>query len=239
MEREEIKSEPIKKYITKEMLAEEKIIKTENKIDAEEGNLYIPMFCITVIAINVLVFIMEIANGALLSSENIINFGAIYKPLIMNGEYWRIITGIFLHGGVYHLVSNMVVFYILAMNFEKFYTVKKVVAIYFISGIAGAIFSISMSNGPSVGASGAIFGVMGATGYYLIKNKEIFNEINKRTGKAVIIVGIIWILQGMGTPLTDNYAHIGGFAGGIISAFILKGRNELEYREYLLKNIKK
>lgn len=127
----------------------------------------------------------------------------------------------------------------MAINFEKFYTRQKVVAIYFISGIAGALFSISMSVGPSVGASGAIFGVMGATGYYLMKNKEIFNEINKRTGKTIMMVGVIWILQGLADPLIDNYAHIGGFIAGILAAAILKGRNEIEYRKYIYENVKR
>lgn len=120
------------------MLAEEKIIKADNKIDAEDGANYIPVLCTTIIVVNIIIFLIEIVTGALLSTENIINFGAIYKPLIMQGEYQRIIFGIFLHGGFYHLLSNMVVLYIMAINFEKFYTRKKAAAIYFISGIAAA-----------------------------------------------------------------------------------------------------
>lgn len=88
-----------------------------------------------------------------------------------------------------------------------------------------------MSAGPSVGASGAIFGMMGANGYYILKNKELFGEINRRVGKVIIIVSVIWIINGLGQPMVDNYAHIGGFIGGIITAALLKGRNIVEYSQ--------
>ena len=116
-------------------------------------------------------------------------------------------------------------------TYEKFFKNRTAISIYLLSGIAGAVLSSLMSVGPSVGASGAIFGMMGANGYYILKNKELFGEINRRVGKVLIIVSIIWIINGLGEPMIDNYAHIGGFLGGIFTAALFKGRNMVEYSQ--------
>lgn len=226
---EDIKKE--KKYITKDMLIDEENMELETNFEVEEKLLYFPKICGLLIAVNIIIFILEISTGALLSRESIIDAGALYREGVEKGEYWRMISSMFLHGSFGHLFSNMIMLYTMGLVYEKFYKKRTAVSIYLLSGITGAVLSSLMSAGPSVGASGAIFGMMGANGYYILKNKELFGEINRRVGKVIIIVSVIWIINGLGQPMVDNYAHIGGFIGGIITAALLKGRNIVEYSQ--------
>ncbi len=93
------------------------------------------------------------------------------KAIMFHGEYYRLVTSMFLHGGIVHLLFNMYAIYILGDFIERFYGAKKYLAIYFVSGVVASIFSLYFSPVMGVGASGAIFGLLGAALVLLIMKK--------------------------------------------------------------------
>lgn len=179
----------------------------------------------TLICINILIFIIT----ALLSksiynidSYTLIELGAKVNVLINNGQPWRLITCAFLHGGLAHIAFNMYSLKIIGSEVEYVYGKVKYIAIYLISALGGSIFSyLFNADSISVGASGAIFGLLGAMLIWGIRYKN-------RIGKAYIMnlfkVLLINIFIGVTLSNIDNGAHIGGLLFGCISAFVMKDK---------------
>ena len=179
----------------------------------------------TLICINILIFIIT----ALLSksiynidSYTLMVLGAKVNVLIDNGQPWRLITCAFLHGGLSHIAFNMYSLKIIGSEVEYVYGKVKYIAIYLISALGGSIFSyLFNADSISVGASGAIFGLLGAMLIWGIRYKN-------RIGKAYIMnlfkVLLINIFIGVTLSNIDNGAHIGGLVFGCISAFVMKDK---------------
>ncbi|MBP1744795.1 MAG: conserved rane protein (rhomboid family), partial [Firmicutes bacterium] len=159
-------------------------------------------------------------------SQDIINsniyvlvfLGAKVNSLIAAGEIWRLATCMFLHGGIFHLALNMYSLYAVGPVIENFFGKKKYTAIYFISGICSSLLSFYMTPEISIGASGAIFGVLGACLVFAVKMK---NRIGKDFMINVIAVIGINLFLGFSVSMVDNFGHIGGLIGGIASSLIL------------------
>ena len=174
------------------------------------------------IDINMIIFICLVLSGVNVVSatpSELLTFGANRRFEVMNGEPWRLFTSMFLHGGLMHLIMNLfaiaIICYLIEANLGRF----KTILVYVISGIGASIASIFWyENTVSVGASGAIFGMMGVMIAHLIARKT--SELN---GLFVIILvlygGINLALGFLGG--VDNAAHIGGLLTGIIIGFVL------------------
>lgn len=145
-------------------------------------------------------------------------FGAKENTLIMSGEYWRFLTPVFLHNGPMHLLLNSYSLFIIGTTVEKLLGRARFSFIYFIAGLMGSIASFMFSVYPGVGASGAIFGLMGALVYYGIEHPALFR---RSFGKSIILMIVINIAYGFSVTGIDNFAHIGGLIGGFLSAGIV------------------
>lgn len=170
-----------------------------------------PMITYLLIAINILLYIIPIMFG---SYNSIINKFCIYGPDIRAGEYYRLITGIFLHGNIIHLAFNCYSLYVIGTQIESFYGKFKYLLIYFFSGLCGSLFSILFNqNVASIGASGAIFGLLGSLVYFGYYYRVYLGNVVKSQIIPLIIMNLIlgFILTGV-----DNFAHIGGLLGGFI-----------------------
>ena len=145
----------------------------EEKINFEHRMSYFPLISLTLILVNVIIFGWEISTDALSSKSSIIESGALYRENVLAGELWRLVTAMFLHGGLDHLIGNCLVLYILGIACEHAFGRSQMLAIYFIAGLSGAVLSVAVQPGPSVGASGAIFGVIGSviTFFYQYRNQ--------------------------------------------------------------------
>ncbi|NEZ47203.1 rhomboid family intramembrane serine protease [Clostridium niameyense] len=180
----------------------------------------------TVITYSIIVanIIMYILTAFL--SRNIFNsdirvlivLGAKVNYLISKGQYYRFITSMFLHGGLVHIGLNMYSLYCIGPLVESYFGKIKYLIIYFVSGMLASIFSYIFSPAISIGASGAIFGVLGATLIIAYKNKE---NIGKGFFKNIVSVIIANLVLGFSISNIDNFAHIGGLIGGIIISYIL------------------
>lgn len=99
--------------------------------------------------------------------------GALAREEVLGGEYWRLVSAMFLHGGFGHLLGNCLVLYIVGMACEHALGLARTAVVYFASGAAGSLLSLAFREGPSVGASGAIFGVAAAVIVVLYRHQGL------------------------------------------------------------------
>ena len=192
------------------------------KVDFERRMGRVPPVTIATLALLALIFVAEIRMGALASKEAIIAMGALARERVVAGEYWRLLTAPWLHGGTEHLVGNGIALYILGMVCEAAFGRAQLVVLYVLSGLAGSLVSMLVSVGPSVGASGAIFGLQGAAIVLLRRERDRLLVRDRRVGFVLLIWAIYTIAGGLTDPFIDNGAHIGGALGGALIALRLR-----------------
>lgn len=178
----------------------------------------------TLIVVNISIFFIFAILG---KAEDVLfmrEYGAMYEPYVMEGqEYYRLLTSIFLHFGIEHLLSNMVMLGALGMNLEPEIGKLHFLLVYFVSGIGGNICSLllNISFGEvviSAGASGAVFGLTGALLCAVLRNKGRIGRLHK---KGVLVLVILSIFLGLSEPGVDNAAHIGGLICGFVLEALL------------------
>ncbi|MBD1378885.1 rhomboid family protein [Metabacillus arenae] len=178
-----------------------------------------PIFTYFFIGIQVIMFFLLELFGGSQNTETLVRFGAKYNPLILTGEWWRLITPIFLHIGMIHLFMNTLALLYIGSAVEKIYGSFRFLLIYFIAGIAGSLASFAFSQSVSAGASGAIFGCFGALLFLGIKKPKLFF---RTMGSSIIIVIAINLSIGFIVPVVDNAGHIGGLIGGFAAAILVQ-----------------
>ena len=182
---------------------------------------------LTKILIGILIIIYLI--GFILGQNNLINMFAVYGPYIRKyHQYYRIITGGFLHGNIFHLASNCYALYIVGSQIESFYGKKKFLIIYLFSLICGSLLSITLSNNASIGASGAIFGLMGSLLYFGYYYRVYLGSTWKNNILPIIVINLI---LGFVIPGIDYFGHIGGLIGGILASMALGLKYKSNKRE--------
>ena len=154
---------------------------------------------------------LEIIIGA---EDYVINLLCVHGPSIRTGEYYRLLTGIFLHGSIFHLFFNCYSLYVVGSQIESFLGKIKYIIIYLFSGLCGSLLSITFGGGvASIGASGAIFGLMGALCYFGYYYRIYLGNVVKTQLIPLIILNLS---LGFMVSGVDNAAHIGGLIGGVI-----------------------
>lgn len=159
------------------------------------------------IILNIIVFLISLYT-------NILPAFAVNRTYIQNGEYYRLITGIFLHASIAHLICNCYSLYIIGMQLESFIGRVKFLIVYLLSGLAGSMLSIYFSNSFSVGASGAIFGLLGSLLYFGYHYRIYLETVIK---SQIIPLIILNLMLGFMMSGVDNAAHIGGLIGGVFA----------------------
>ena len=180
-----------------------------------------PIITTALIAINVIVFVlMYILGNGSEDTSTLIKFGANYVKLTKNGEFYRILTSAFLHIGIIHLVLNMYSLSVIGTQIEYFYGKIKYIIIYLFSAIMGSLFTVVLSgtNTVAAGASGAIFGLLGALLYFGYNYRGYIG--NSIIGQVIPVI-ILNLFIGFTTPGIGNAAHIGGLIGGYLISMIL------------------
>lgn len=187
------------------------------------------------IVINVLVFFLLSLRGDTESGYFMLQYGAMYEPLVTEGhEYYRLITSLFLHFGIQHLLNNMVMLGALGYQLENEIGRIKFLLIYFISGIGGNLCSLywNVSHGEQVisaGASGAIFGLMGALLYIVAVNR---GRLGRLSGRGMLIMVALSLYFGLTSSGVDNSAHVGGLICGILITVLLYRRKRMDHSQY-------
>jgi len=190
----------------------------ENNIKAEKlFRKKQPIVTYLLIIINIVMFVLMYAlgNGST-NTKTLIDFGA----LIKDGEYFRIFTCAFLHIGIWHLLINMYSLYIIGSQVESFYGKIKFLIIYLVSAISGSLLSLAFLpiDGFSAGASGAIFGLLGAILYFGYHYRVYLGNVIKSQIIPIILINLSF---GFINDHIDNAAHIGGLLGGLVCGMAL------------------
>jgi rhomboid protease GluP len=144
--------------------------------------------------------------------------------IFLGHEYWRLLTAIFLHGGIVHLLMNGFSLYVVGPDTERVYGTLRFVGVYLLSGLAGSVLSYTFSPNPSVGASGAIFGLVGALIVFFYTTRQILGEFGRAQLQGLGAILLINLVFGFTTPGIDNLGHIGGLIGGLIAGWLLVPR---------------
>ncbi|GAA0148755.1 hypothetical protein Leryth_008909 [Lithospermum erythrorhizon] len=156
--------------------------------------------------------------------------GLEWNKVVHEHQTWRLITCIWLHAGVIHVVANMFSLVFIGIRLEQQFGFVRVGVIYLLSGIGGSILSsLFIQNSISVGASGALFGLLGAMLSELLTNWSIYS--NKAAALFTLIIIILINLAVGILPHVDNFAHIGGFISGFLLGFILLPRPQFGWFE--------
>lgn len=190
-----------------------------NKIAEKIFSYKQPIVTYIIIAICIILFILMELSGGSTNSQVLLKYGANLDVLVKNGEYYRLFTCIFLHIGIMHLLCNMYSLYVIGREVENLFGKVKYIIIFILSGIFGSIMSLAFThNTISAGASGAIFGLLGALLYFGMHYRTYLGEAIKRSIIPIIVVNLIigFFAEGI-----DLAAHIGGLVGGVLVAMMV------------------
>ena len=171
-----------------------------------------PIVTKILLIINFIVFLLSILFG----SDFIINVGSNYKPYVLNGQFYRLITSGFIHIDLIHFLCNMYALYVIGPQIENFFGKVKYLLIYFGSIIIASLLSlVFLKEGISFGASGAIFGLLGSLLYFGYHYRVYLDGVIKSQIIPIIVLNLFlgFMLNGI-----DNAGHIGGLIGGILLA---------------------
>ena len=174
--------------------------------------------------LNIIIFLVTDFTGGTDTTIHMLECGAAYPPFILeNGEYYRLFTCMFLHFGIEHLANNMLVLFVLGQRLEPVVGKIRFLLIYFLGGIGGnlisLVFDIKGGNyAVSAGASGAVFAVMGAMIWVVIRNRGRLQDISTRQ---MLVMAAFSLYFGFASSGVDNAAHVGGMICGILLAVVL------------------
>ena len=180
----------------------------------------------TIIALNIIVFLLTRVPGF---GDEIIYAGLSVNGLIAQGEWWRIITSMFLHGGFIHVLFNMFSLFLFGPELEKIAGKMRFLTIYFLAGIFGGIatFATQDATYASLGASGAIYGIIGAFGALVYYTRKTFPQLRQIILPIIVISVIMTFLQ----PNINIAAHLGGLLTGfVLGIFYFNPKNILRWR---------
>ncbi|WP_416354128.1 rhomboid family intramembrane serine protease [Agrilactobacillus fermenti] len=173
------------------------------------------------LVMTVLVFLLEIISGGSQNQQVLFNLGAKVNDLVRQGDWWRLITPIFLHIGFMHIAVNGVMIYYVGTQLERIFGHLRFLLIYFVSGIAGNLTSFAFGNDGTIsaGASTALFGLFGAfIALGLVFKQNPFIQAVARQFGVLVIINLVFDLF---MPSIDLWGHIGGFVGGLLIAFAI------------------
>jgi membrane associated rhomboid family serine protease len=178
---------------------------------------------LVILAANALVFLAEQALGVSTNIEVLVRMGAMVPVLVAEGEYWRLLTAMFLHFGLPHLALNSLGLYLFGSLIESVFGSARFLAIYLVTGLCASVASFAFGSpvAAAAGASGAVFGLLGAWLAYNLRRRQLSLAQSNIQG-ALLLIGIN-LAFGFLIPGIDNLAHIGGLIAGVAAGLAVEG----------------
>jgi rhomboid protease GluP len=170
-----------------------------------------------IIGITVFFYVLQLVSEYIFGQDILILYGARFNEAILAGELWRFITPALLHGSLPHIAFNMYALLSFGTGLERHFGHGRFLLLYLLGAFAGNVASFLFTGGSySVGASTAIFGLLGAEAVFLIQNRKIFaGQFRSAIGNIIFIAAINLFIIGS-LPGIDNWGHIGGLVGGLM-----------------------
>jgi rhomboid protease GluP len=184
------------------------------KVMLKNSRRFMPTYILIGINIIVYAYTSFLSGNIIETSDNVVLAFGQYNPAILNGEVWRFFTAMFVHGSVVHIFGNMFFLLIFGLRAEDMFDIKEYLIIYFLSGLTGGFLTYFVwFNSLSVGASGAIFGVLGATIIY----------VRRAIGQSIItaLMYAFFLFMINTGPNVNIYAHLGGLVTGLLIGYAL------------------
>jgi rhomboid protease GluP len=195
-----------------------------------------PVVSRVIMGVLLAMFLVEVVYGIVrynswmtFSGANIymlVDLGAKVNEYVAGGEIWRLFTATLLHDGIIHLLFNLYALFALGPMLEAYIGPARFAAIYILGGLFGSLLSYAFSDSVSVGASGAIFGIIGATTVYFFRYRNNFGPQGRAILQNMLVVIVINLVFGFSSGFIDNFGHIGGLLGGAFVAIGLMPRYE-------------
>jgi rhomboid protease GluP len=180
----------------------------------------------SIILLNVLMyFVCAVGSQSIIDIkiDTLVHMGALFGPYtVQKGEWLRLFTAMFLHGGMTHLLMNMFSLYIIGRGVERYFDTRSYLGIYLFSGLLGGLASLYMHpQSVGVGASGAIFGVFGALAGFFLAHRGRIEAQFKVFMKELTIIIVINMVLGFSIPSVDVSAHVAGLVVGIVGGYVI------------------
>lgn len=191
----------------------------------------VPYVTYTVIGITILVYLLQISTLRFLQVDIPAVLGVKDNTLIRAGQLWRLFTPMLLHDdtGILHIGFNMYALIIFGPTLERYFGRWRFLLLYLLGGFAGNVLSFLLSSEPSLGASTAIFGLIGAEGIFLYQNRQLFGRrFGNAIGNVIFIVVVNLVIDFVPGSGIDYWGHIGGLLGGLIFTWFAGPRWSVE-----------
>ncbi len=194
----------------------------------------VPYVTYSIVGVTAVIYLLQVASVQFFGYANSASqidwleaYGARINEFIRAGELWRFLTPALLHASIPHILFNMYALVVFGVGLERNFGRWRFLTLYVLGAFTGNVLSFLLSSGYSVGASTAIFGLIGAEGVFLYQNRKLFgNQFGRAIGNIVFIVAVNLFLDL--TPGIDIWGHIGGLLGGLIFAWFAAPRFEVE-----------
>jgi membrane associated rhomboid family serine protease len=172
-----------------------------------------PRVTYTILGITIFVYLLQFASDQFLGFDLPAVLGAKANPLIQNGQIWRLLTPMLLHGSPMHIAFNMYALYSIGRGLELFYGGRRFLALYGLAGFTGNVVSFLLTPNPAVGSSTAVFGLLAAEGVFIYRHRDLIGSTAHQSLWNILSVAGINLLLGF-SPGIDNWGHAGGLVGG-------------------------
>ena len=170
-----------------------------------------------ILGTTILVFLAQEVSLQIAGFDWVLEWGAKFGPAIRSGQVWRLVTPLLLHASLLHLFANMYSLNAIGPAVERLFGTPRLLAFYLLAGVAGVTLSLAFSPYRSVGASGAIFGLLGALGVFLYRHRKAFGPASQVQLRQIVLVALLNLGLGL-MPGIDNWGHLGGLLAGALLA---------------------
>lgn len=178
-----------------------------------------PVVAYSLLGLSIFCYLLQSGSQLLIQFDLPALLGSKINDLILQGQVWRFFTPMLLHGSLLHLGFNMYALHIIGAPLERRFGHGRFLSLYLAGAFAGNVFSFLFTAATSLGASTAIFGLLGAQAVFLYRHRELFGKQARAALQNILQVAVINFLIGL-TPGIDNWAHLGGLLGGLLFTWI-------------------
>ena len=190
------------------------------RIDFEAGMKSFPPVTIVLMLACTAVYVRQVWIGGLSNRLRVVETGAMSRDEVLQGQIWRLISGGFMHANAEHLIGNLVMLFILGMACEHAFGQGAFLFLYVAACVSGSLLTMATST-PTVGASGAIFGLAGAVLAMIVAHRHRIELRDHRVAIVLAVWATYTLALGFLNPIVSNACHIGGLLGGLALGWIL------------------